>query len=454
MTPRPAGASAASPMPSPAPSPQAAAAATSARPGAPTAPAVAPVSSSPVSSSPATSGASAAPAPAGSHAARRAGRASTPTALRWMGAVGLLTGVLVGATGFAATTSAADRASETVTSAQGTDALDRADAYGARARAQAAGAALSRSLGTTRTASVDGLAQDLGQAQAAIVASGATGSALSTAVQAVPRYAAVVTRAGTDATGTASTYSGAAQLEKTWTEGVEGALSADRSVTQTTASAAGWPVRLWIVAGGGLGTAVLLGCTVWVARRTRRVINPPLVGAVLLSGLVTAGAVAVTVSAASTASIAAEQVSSSPTERALVRDASLLRESQAEDLLGSATGASTTVPADAASRIDSSVEVLSPEVRQAWTTYRASYARAQAADTPALASSEAATTGATSFDALMTALDQASPRWSAAAPGFESSPADGAWPWLLLGGGVAAGGLAVVGANLRLREYR
>lgn len=380
---------------------------------------------------------------------RRSHSSSTPAALRRLGAVGLLSGTLIGAGSFAAVTVADANADEAA--ATSLAALDGARAAGAVARAEGDQAILTRTSTDASTRAAQRMMESMSAVVNGLSVANTGGDAtLGAAAGATLSHPGLVEDAR--AQGTESAITALRENEQAWSGPIDRAVGAQRGQVD----AAGTRQSLALIGGiaaGGLGTAALAGSAVWLARRTRRVVNPPLVGATVLGVAVLVGTVGALVSAETTTTQAAAATAAGTTNSTLLADAAALREAQLDGLLptSAAGGGASSQQRDA---VDAAMAKADGPAQSAWSTYLASYDRTTAAagSNRAGAVTEATTTGAQAFQRLVETLG-GTPA-PAAASTATGSNIPGPLPWLLLAGGLGAGGLAVLGTARRLEEYR
>lgn len=394
------------------------------------------------------------PAPAGERAASRRTR-STPDMLRRLSACGLLAGVLTGAASFGSVLygeSAARSAADTLaTSASAT----RAATAVADARAVATAAHLRAGSGSTQA-----VTNALADAAAALAAVRTQDDELADQVvaaqRALPAFTAAAVAAVTPAGG--SPDDGAGQQLRS----ADAALSEQTEVVTTLAAQAEAgsvrPAQLMTVLPlgvGGAATVLLLGTGWWLARRTRRVVNPPLaVGTLLILGATGLGIAATLLpSGAVSASSATGYLSTSATAH---QGAAQARAAELSALLPSAdVAAATSTAKDADTRVQQALagdEAIGASSGATWRIYAQLQGQvlAQASANRSTAISTSTGAGAEAFERFTASL----PRVDANAALPTRSDTGAPWAWLALLGGVAGGALTWVGLDRRLKDYR
>lgn len=401
------------------------------------------------------SGASAAGAPAAGERSVATRARSTPDMLRRLSAAGLLAGVLTGAASFGSVLygeSAARSAADTLaTSASAT----RAATAVADARAVAATAHLRAGSNSTQAVTTA-----LADATAALAAVRTQDDELAdqvvTAQRALPAFTVAAVAAVTPAGGTPDAAAGE-QLRS-----ADAALSEQTEVVTTLAASAGQqsvrPAQLMTALPLGIGGAaavLLVGTGWWLARKTRRVVNPPLaVGTLLVIGAAGLGVAATLLpSGAVIASSNTGYLSPSATAH---QGAAQARAAELSALLPSADVASATSAAnDADARVQQVLtqdEAIGASSGAAWRTYAQAQVQvlSQVGSNRSTAITTSTGSGAGAFERFTASL----PRVDANAALPTRSDAGAPWAWLALLGGVAGGALAWIGLDRRLKDYR
>lgn len=237
------------------------------------------------------------------------------------------------------------------------------------------------------------------------------------------------------------------------------AMTSLRTTTQTQgtdAATTGLYATALPILVGGASLVLLVGTGWWLARRTRRVINPSLATGTLLVALTTAAGIAGAAGPANALAGAGETGYLAPayTAGAAAADA---RAAELSALLPGATvSAATTQAQDANSRVSNAItgNGVTQQARTAWSDYLVAQQRSlsAAATNRTTAISTATTSGQTTYAALAQALPiDAAQATDAAIPDVgDGTP----WPWLALLAGIAGGSLAWIGLDRRLKDYR
>ena len=203
---------------------------------------------------------------------------------------------------------------------------------------------------------------------------------------------------------------------------------------------------------GGAATVLLVGSMVWLARKTRRVINPPLlIGTVLVAGTTVFSAGAAVQSSVVVGG-AADGATALKSQSVVLAAA---HEARAAELQSALAGSTAQVQAagqqaqDAAARADAAGAAANP----AWATYVQSQKQTLSAapNDRAKAVTNATTTSATAFAAFVKEAGAV----TATAHNDAGAPAAGSTlPWLALLAGLGGGSLAWIGLDRRLKDYR
>lgn len=400
-------------------------------------------------------------------AARRSTR-STPETLRRLSAIGLLAGGLTGVASYAAVTAGNASAHQAAWSAHIAETGAQAQVAVAQSRAAAATALLTTSSSTATTnttTAIEALVTASDRLAAAADASLDADSfaAISTAQQALPPYAAALgsatTAAAANGAGAAGATTAATRLRAAdeavveATTPLQGLVRQQLTAVDDAQTLASLATALPIVVGGA-ATALLAGSMVWLARKTHRVINPPLlVGTLLVAGttLFSAAAAVHSSGVASGASIDAATLQSRAVMLAAAHEA---RAAELQSVLPGSTAqvqAAGQEAADAVTRVDTSIRDAGGA---AWVDYVAAQKQTLAAAPTdrAKAATNATTTSATAFAAFVTAVGPVTA--VTAQPDPNTLDAGNTWPWMALLAGLGGGSLAWIGLDRRLKDYR
>lgn len=377
---------------------------------------------------------------------------STPQMLRRLSALGLLAGVLTGAASFGAITigesTARTDAATLATASSATRALTDIDV--------ARGQATTAYLGASGASAAD-VQEAVGDAAVSLAAlrpeSEQSAAAVQQAQRALTGYAAV---ASTAVAGGSTDTAAGQQLQA-----ADAALAqATNTVSQlayegrtTTGSTVATLLPILV---GGAGTVLLAGTAVWLARKTRRVINPPLlVGTLLVAGSLALGVVA---TAAPATAISAEAGTGYLSDTAAVRAAAgQARAAELSAVLpGADVAASSTQAEDARNRVDSLLAAgptaFPDNIATSWRSYAAQSGQVlgRAGSDATAAATAATTTSAAAYSAFAAEL----PAVNTSAPAPATPDAATPWAWLSLLAGIAGGVLAWIGLDRRLKDYR
>ncbi len=372
--------------------------------------------------------------------------------LRRLSAYGLLAGVVTGATAFGAILYGESQAAATVrTLATAAAATDAATSL-ADVRAQATTAHLRGG-----TASAQDVTNSLGAASAALAqvetADGELAEQVAAAQRALPAYAVAAAAAVTDSGASPDAASGQALVRADSTLAEQTAVITQLATQGRETSRAPQAVALLPLVLGGAATALLAGAGWWLARRTHRVINPPLaVGTLLVAGATALGV---------GATVQPLMAAAAPAQTGSLSSAAAAREAGAEAraaelaaLLPGADIANATADSDrAGARVEAALtadSALGSASTTTWSTYDQVRARtlAQATSERTSAATSATTTGQNSYAAYRASLP--------AVTANPALPAGGAtpWAWLALLAGIGGGSLAWIGLDRRLKDYR
>lgn len=377
---------------------------------------------------------------------------STPQMLRRLSALGLLAGVLTGAASFGAITigesTARTDAATLATASSATRALTDIDV--------ARGQATSAYLGASGASAAD--------VQEAVADAAVSLAALRPASE---QSAAAVEQAQRALTGYAATSSTAVSAGSTDRAAGQRLQAADAALAQATntvsqlafegrTTTGSTVATLLPILVGGAGTVLLAGTGVWLARKTRRVINPPLlVGTLLVAGSLALGVVA---TAAPATAISAEAGTGYLSDTAAVRAAAgQARAAELSAVLpGADVAASSTAANDARNRVDSLLAAgptaFPDNIATSWRSYAAQSGQVlgTAGSNATAAATAATTTSAAAYSAFAAEL----PAVNTSAPDPATPDPAAPWAWLSLLAGIAGGVLAWIGLDRRLKDYR
>lgn len=392
----------------------------------------------------------------------------TPVMLRRLSAVGLLAGVLTGAASYGAMTASDASARSSAVAAR--IATTTADAQVAMAQARSAGAT---SLVTTSAGSDTAAAtaiESLSRAADRLADAGAqapdeaTRLPISRAQHALPAYAAAAASAAARSTDSASAGAAAGQLRAGDTALSEATnplqkLVDDQLAAVASAQSLSTAIALLPVVVGGGATIALVGSMVWLARKTHRVINPPLLfGTLLVAGT--------TVFSAGIAAESAQIVSSAGQSTEAIRAHGLVlaaaHEARAAELaavlpgtsaqVAEASARATTADARVSTLLNSTRDLAGSAALQAWTTYEATQRQlvlGQVGTDRGKAVNASTGQASTEFTAFVEMLGSTSATDQVAAP-----DAGNVLPWLALLTGLGGGAFAWAGLDRRHKDYR
>lgn len=400
-----------------------------------------------------TASAHRAPASRTQRARARMRAVPTPLAMRRLGAAGLLGGLLTGAAAFGALSSDSATIEAGTKAAKESQAISAAQIQVDQARTQALTGAVAGGTGNAATSAYDASVQALGAALSAT--SGLPDVGLDPAK--LTAYAAAVGQArGQGASGPSTVLSAEDGIARSSAALADAKQRSDRQATGSIATSLTASVSAGLV--GGVATVGLIGCSIWLARRTHRVINPPLAGAVLLTAAATAAVVAGGVATSDPVDAARASVTSSDATARVVLDH--LARARTDELLALSPG--RTAAERAASAEDATrwrpiiatkvTELGNEDVAARWRTYAqtAEQSTQNASTQAAAARTAATTTGTNAYDGVVQALTPL----TTASELPEPAPWLDAAKWGSLLGGALAGVLAFVGFAWGQREYR
>lgn len=415
----------------------------------------APAQASAPSQVPATQAGPGAASAGRARAGRRANTVSrsTPEMLRRLSAFGLLAGVLSGAASFGAITIGENAARTSATTMTTASAATRALSDIGTARAQASTAYLG-GRGVTAADVQNGLGSAAVSLAAVRTADVGLAGEIESTQRALTSYSAaagMAVKAGSGDTGAGQNLAVADGTLARSANVLERLAFGSGTANTTTAA---WAAALLPLAVGGAATALLVGTGVWLARKTRRVINPPL----LVGTLLVAGSLAIGVAATALPATAVDQQAGNgylaPAAVALAAGSQSRAAELAAVLPGADVAAASAAAADARTQVETTLTGSGQLAGNAsmWTAYgdRQSAVLQQATSDRAAAAQSATTTSRTAYEAYVAALPAVDTH--AAAP---SAPPEGTpWAWLALLTGIAGGALAWIGLDRRLKDYR
>lgn len=402
------------------------------------------------------------------HGRGRRGRAAgsarpTPSTLRRLSAVGLLAGALTGAASYGAVTANESAAHESAVAANIAMKTSGARVAIAQARAATATSVLTASpdSGPALTSAATALSQaaDLLGDAGAQTSDETVATQLSQAQQALPAYAATAASAVTRSPGSAGAEGPGSQLragDAALTTAIEPLPGLVNGTLQSALDGQGTAtaIALLPVLVGGGATIVLAGSMVWLARKTHRIVNPPLLLGTLLLAATTVASAGTAAQSAQIVTAAGQSAQATQTHGSILAAAHEARAAELAAVLPGTTAQATDAVAEASTASEAVAGLLasaSPEVIQAWTTYTTTQKGVldQVASNRTAAVNASTGQASTDFAAFLEKLGTVS------APA-EVSPPNAFTPlaWLALLAGLGGGALAWSGFDRRLKDYR
>ncbi|MDO5711766.1 MAG: hypothetical protein Q4P32_08535 [Micrococcales bacterium] len=376
--------------------------------------------------------------------------------------------MLTGAASFGAVTTSVSAAREAASGAHVASPAAQAQVAGAQARAAAATTLLTGSSASSSAPSTSIDALVTASERLADAGKGTpdqtTFATISGAQQALPPYAAAISAAAT-AAGSGTTPTTAANTVRAGDEALtaattplQGLVTEQLSKVSDAKSLSTLAAALPIVVGGA-ATMFLVTSMFWLARKTHRLVNAPLLVGTLIVAGTTAFSTAATLQSANVVNAASTSADSVAAHGVLLASAHEARAAELQSVLpGTSTQAQAasalakTADARVGSLLSAS-ELAGGGAPQAWADYQSAQQQALATvgSDRAKAATTATTTAATAFNAFVKQV----PATGATMQNDTTAPdAADIWPWLALLAGLSGGALAWVGLDRRLKDYR